>query len=211
MKFFSSLVVAALLVSSVSFAGNDSYKQSSSKVDYSKIDEAFDRLKDVGVDLQPTGTICEYLAKETIERKFSPDQFEIVLGIQYGEFKNAVGELDVTVIDREFSQVVYVAEVKCWKNPASGLKKAKEQLSRFMNYLNGRRVNWMKILAPGYDSLHVESADFQNQFDVGYIAQKGSRKSGYTTELDFTLREAMKLRARIMECQDAGECKRPAN
>jgi hypothetical protein len=203
MKILSLFVASMLLISSSSFAGSYSHHEQNSQ----KIAQAFETLKDIGVDLQPTGAICEYIAKAQLEKKYSPEQFQIILGVQYGEERNAVGELDVTIVDLEYQEVIYVAEVKCWKKPRAGLKKAKSQISRFMNYLRGHRVNWMKILAPDYEGTTIDSSYYQNDFEVGYIAQKGSRKSGYTTELEFTLREAMELRSMIMTCQREGDCR----
>lgn len=171
------------------------------------VNQAYERLKNIGVDLQPTGTICEYLAKETLEKKYSPEQFRVVIGVQYGETTDAMGELDLTVVDLEYDEVVYVGEVKCWKDPRAGLKKAKEQLARFKGAQHSSRVNWMKILAPGYSDLQITSRHYDSNFETGYVAQKGSRKSGYTSELDFTLSEAMEIRARIRACQSSGECR----
>lgn len=195
----------ALFIAIPSFVSSAKSKYSRSN---DQLDAAFSRLKDIGVDLQPTGTICEYLAKETLEESYPSEQFKIVIGIQYGERKNAVGELDMTVVDLEYNEVVYIAEVKCWKNPRAGLKKAKSQMNRFLTNLRGRRVNWMKILAPGYDDWTMNARNFDSNFEVGYIAQKGSKRSGFTKELEFDLSDAMKLRQRIMECQKERRCAR---
>lgn len=202
MKILKFFLMTVLLAPNFTLASTKSLNTSS------KLNEAFQRLKDVGVDLQPTGTICEYLAKEKLEETFNPEQFQIILGIQYGEQRNAVGEIDLTVMDLVHDEVVYIAEVKCWKNPSAGLKKAKSQLNRFINYLEGNKVNWMKILAPGYDNIFVSSRLFNSGFDVGYIAQKGTSRKGYTHELSFSLKEAMILRSMIMKCQSQGKCKK---
>jgi hypothetical protein len=203
MKKISLILV--LLISFPSFVTNAKSKYRGSSED---LDAAFSRLKDVGVDLQPTGTICEYLAKEVLEKKYPVEQFKVVVGIQYGERRNAVGELDMSVVDLEYDEVVYIAEVKCWKNPSAGLKKAKKQITRFLTNLRGNRVNWMKILSPGYEDWSIDSSYFDSNFDVGYIAQKGSKRSGYTDELELSLSDAMKLRTKIMECQSEGSCAR---
>lgn len=173
------------------------------------VDDAYELHKNDGVDLAAVGTICEYLAKDVLERKYDPDLYRVVIGVQYGQSRNAMGELDLTVVDLEYNEAVFIGEVKCWKDAKAGLRKAKKQLSRFRNAHYDNRVNWVKILSPGYSDFVVSKRTYNGSYEVGYVAPKGTRKAGYTHELDLTLEEAMTLRKRIMDCQDSGRCKRP--
>lgn len=173
------------------------------------VDDAYELHKNDGVDLQPIGTICEYLAKDVLEKRYDPDFYRVVIGVQYGESRNAMGELDLTVVDLEYNEAVFIGEVKCWKDPRAGLAKAKKQINRFRKANDQNRVNWLKILSPGYTDFVVSKRTYRNSYEVGYVAPKGTRKAGYTHELDLTLDQAMDLRRRIMNCQESGKCKRP--
>lgn len=168
-------------------------------------DYYFNIFKDSGLDFEKDGRICEEIALLELRDEFGPN-YEVLSGIGYNLGKLTVGELDAVVKHQSTGKVVLVAEVKCWKNPKGGLKKAHSQRARFENSLSQRprQLTFENI------SKNVLSVDnFKDTFNYRSIAQKGSAEFGFDQELELTLRELTQLRSKLLKCQSFGPCKRP--
>lgn len=166
----------------------------------------FNALKNHPRSYEDTGAICEELARLKFERKFNNSNFEVLVGIAYGDVQNTIGELDIVVFDHSQEKVILVSEVKCWKNLQGGLAKAKDQRQRFLFNLNSNK------------NLYFESTSSQKQYKTeqfkfvttfSTIGQKGAVNNGYDDELEYDLRELHTLRMEMLRCQDRKECAQP--
>lgn len=171
------------------------------------LEQDYNAIKNSGRSFEPQGTICEEVAKLGFEKQFPAPQFEVITGITYGEKFGTLGELDLIVIDTVSNTAVAIGEVKCWKNPAQGLAKAMDQRDRFI-----RNIHSGKNLVFGWDQDQTRKFS-KDQFSkintFVSIAQKGSKEVGFDQELDYTLKELMTLRSKILRCQDLADCKKP--
>lgn len=183
-----SLALVFFLLSSVVFADTIS--------DYAKM------FKDKGYDWEANGNMCEYMAREEMKEHFPEDKYEIKSGIVYKLNNNVIGELDLIVFNRATNLVDYIGEVKCWKDIAAGLDKAKKQRERFQKHV-GKNIT----LADSKQSYNV--AQFRAVQSYFSVAQKGGVAAGFTYELALTLLEAQQLRMVMLRCQNAGTCAKP--
>ena len=169
-------------------------------------DEDFKELKDRPASYENTGSICEEVGRLQVERELNSPNFEVVTGIEYGDNSRTIGELDIVVFDKKSGDVVHVAEVKCWKDMRGGLKKAREQRSRFLKAIHsGKKLYFRSTL----DQHSYSSEVFENVNDFTTMGQKGTKKSGYDAELEYDLSQLHKMRGEMLDCQSRGECATP--
>lgn len=86
-----------------------------------------------GYDFDKEGDVLELLANLTLEQEYGTDEYFSSSGIEYrmpGE--RTLGELDVIIQRRDNCQAVVVGEAKLG---LKALSKARDQVSRFRNYL----------------------------------------------------------------------------
>lgn len=170
--------------------------------DEKRIDELFEKLATVKLDFDPTGTVCEQVALIEFENKFPKDQYDMVVGIEYGN-KEAIGELDVVVFDKKTKQVDTVAEVKCWKSPEGGLNKARSQRMRFQSSVNRNNIKlWDK------NKNQYQRSQFSNVREYLTVGQKGVLDHGYNVELSLDLKDLMRLRDKLLDCYAYKKCPR---
>jgi len=168
--------------------------------------EDFEKIKNNGRDLEPTGAICEEIAQLRFSELYPAPDYEVVTGIQYDDKDGTVGELDLIVFNKEKIAEV-IGEVKCWTNAKSGLKKAEDQRKRFQKNVNSPIALKFKWLSD--PSRPLTKTQFNKAKKFIFIAQSGTIADGYDYELPYTLRELMHLRADILNCQAQGNCKKP--
>ena len=80
------------------------------------------------------GKKCEWLAQKKIAKRYPKKKFKLFKNVTYRSYSN-VGELDIVVINKKTSKVIYIAEVKCWKNLVKASKAADKQLNRFKDVI----------------------------------------------------------------------------
>lgn len=168
--------------------------------------EDFDALKNTGRDFEPTGAICEEVARLRFAEKYPQPEYTVVTGIQYmdGKTGNTLGELDLVVFDNATQIAKIIGEVKCYTTAKSGMKKAKEQRQRFQKYVQSSKALSFKWL---WDpSKKLTKTQFNKTNIFLFIGQSGTQKHGYNVELPYTLQEMMKMREDIMACQTSHQC-----
>lgn len=176
-------------------------------IGFCNLEDDFLALKDSGISYEATGTVCEEVAQLQFEKKYVPEQYTVVTGIEYNADGRTIGELDLVIFDNASKKVVLVGEVKCWKNMSSGLKKAKDQRQRFLKYLRSSKAitfQWLKD-----KTAKITKPQFHDLSKFVSIAQKGAMASGYEYELPYTLNELMGLRTRLIRCQEYDDCAKP--
>lgn len=167
----------------------------------------FEALKNEAVDYEPSGQVCEQVARLQFAQKYKPEQYQITGGIEYNVLNRTIGELDLVILDRKSQAVVLVGEVKCWKSLDGALDKAHDQRSRFINTLQKHGEN---IVFEAKDGGEYHAQQFQSPSPKFIsIAQAGSTKHGFDAELGYSLHELMQLRTMLLKCQDQGQCPRP--
>lgn len=188
MKFFVSLFV--VLSSAVALAG---------------LGDDFAKLKqNPRVDYEVVGAVCEQVAKLRFEEEFPAGRYTVTTGVEYGDGRRTIGELDVVVLENLTSRVVRVTEVKCWKSLSGALKKAQEQRARFIRTLKSNLPIKFKSLS---SNLQFKKENFANVSEYGSMAQKGSKSAGFDRELPYELKELMQLRLMMLQCQQSGQCR----
>jgi hypothetical protein len=174
---------------------------------FAGLSDDFEAIKNLSRDLEPTGAICEEVAQLRFSEKYPQPQYRVVTGIEYSDRDGTLGELDLIVFNNETQTAEFVGEVKCWKNPKGGLKKAKEQRDRFLKNVASSKALKFKWL--GDPSVKLTKTQFNKVKDFFYIAQSGTIADGFDFELPYSLRELMELRMEILRCQNEGRCPRP--
>lgn len=181
---------------------------SMAQVCFAGLAQDFDLIKNTGRDLEPTGAICEEVAKLRFAEKYPEPQYRVYVGIEYSDSERTVGELDIVVMNNETQSADVIAEVKCWKAPKNGLKKAHEQRARFLtNVHSGKALKFSWIENP---SVALRKAQFNTAKIFLSVAQSGAKADGFDEELPYTLKELMDLRSDILRCQDSGQCPKPS-
>jgi hypothetical protein len=173
----------------------------------SGLSEDFDKLKNSGHNLEPTGAICEDVAQLRFAEKYPEPQYKVVTGIEYSDRDGTLGELDLIVFNNQTQVAEVVAEVKCWKNAKSGLKKAKTQIARFVKNVKSTKALKFKWLSQ--PQLSLTKTQFNKVSSYLYIAQANTLNDGYDYELPYTLQELMQLRGDLINCQASGNCAKP--
>lgn len=168
--------------------------------------EDFDQLKNTGQNFEPDGTVYEEIARLRFQEKFPQPEYAVFTGIEYSDNKTdlTVGELDLVVFNNQTHKAIVVAEVKCWKSPKGGLKKAKEQRQRFNNNMSSGKGLTFTWLADPKVKLNKNQFDEIEQFY--FIGPKGTQEFGFDFELDYILSELMELRKELLNCQSFGDC-----
>jgi hypothetical protein len=158
------------------------------------VSDLVEQLKNTDEKYEIIGTVCEQAARLDLQREYPSPRFSIETGISYGTNGRTVGELDVIVFDSTKSAVA-VAEVKCWKSFSGGLKKARDQRSRFLNNIKGGQALKM------WDKNHPShsSSEFANLKTFYTYSQKGGADAGFDRELPLTLDELMEARRMLLK------------
>ena len=185
--------IATLLASSLSFAAWS---------------EDFLEIKNTPRNYTDSGAICEELAKVQFEKEFDKKNYEVVVGIAYGDGQRTIGELDVVIFDKNANSAVKVTEVKCWSNLSGGLTKAHQQRARFLANIETDKKIFFKSTAT-LKSYSMEQFKTVTEFTT--LGQKGSVQAGYDAELDYELSELHRMSSQMIQCQNHGECARPTN
>ncbi|HLE00473.1 MAG TPA: hypothetical protein VJB59_09445 [Bdellovibrionota bacterium] len=161
----------------------------------------FEQLKQSAVSYENNGAICEQVTRLKLQERFPERGFRVETGIVYGEDRRTIGELDVVVFRKSDDQAILIAEVKCWKNLRSAIKKAHDQRARFQGVIQ--------------QGLPVDFRSAKDRFDLNQfsgspefiaVSQKGGESAGFDMGLDFTLEELMTLRSWLLRCQANREC-----
>lgn len=172
------------------------------------LSEDYDQIKDLGRNLEPTGAICEEIARLRFAEKYPQPNYTVVTGVQYSDKTgNTIGELDLVVFDNQTDVAKIIAEVKCWKSPKGGLKKAKEQRKRFLDNVHSPKALTFKWM---FDpKIKLTKTQFNKTNSFYFIGQSGVADYGYDYELPYSLNELMDLRGDILNCQTYGACAKP--
>jgi hypothetical protein len=173
---------------------------------FAGLSDDYEKIKNSGRDLEPTGAICEEVAQLRFVEKYPAPKYQVITGIDYSDAKGSVGELDLIVFNTETSMADVVAEVKCWKSPKNGLEKAKDQRQRFLTHVRSSKPIKFKWLDDPTFVLTKEQ--FSKVSEFYFIAQAGTQTEGFDYELPYTLKELMQLRSDVLNCQARGQCPR---
>jgi hypothetical protein len=169
--------------------------------------EAFERLRDSGVDYEVTGVVCEQVARLELEREYPPPQYRVRTGIVYASPQRVLGELDVVVFRASDRKAVLVAEVKCWTNLKGARRKAVDQRQRFEAAIaSGMSLEFYPASQP---DVRLRREQFEQVQRMMSISQEGGEAAGFDRSLELTLKELMQVRKRLISCQRAGQCRRP--
>ena len=164
----------------------------------------FQRLKQSGVSYQVEGTICEQAARLQLEASYPAPRYQVINDLTYSEGGQTIGELDDVVIDNQTNRAVLVAEVKCWQDFASALRKADKQRQRFLTNMKHPQ------------GIIVHSRQLDRDFDVNLISgvkkfitisQAGGESAGFDMCLPYGLEQLMDVRERLIRCQQQGTCR----
>lgn len=178
----------------------------SSSMAYAAWEQDFEVLKDIPRSYEDSGSICEEVARLEMQREYPAPQYDVVLGIAYGDETRVIGELDVVIFDNNLQKVVKIAEVKCWKDVRAGLEKAKEQRARFLKAV--RSTKPLRFFSTSTkQAFDIDKFKYVGEFFS--VAQKGSVALGFERELEYTLKEMRDYRYEMLRCQNQGKCARP--
>lgn len=175
------------------------------------IQTLFEKLRDSGEDYQNEGAVCEQVARLELQREYPSHSYEIVVGIEYANVRQTIGELDVVVFDRRpgpgQGQAVLVGEVKCWSDLRKARRKAAQQRTRFLDTIqSGVPID---MFLASNRSVPFRREQFQALSQFISISQRGGRSFGFDRDLPNSLPEMRELRETLMQCQAAGKCRRP--
>ncbi|OFZ21743.1 MAG: hypothetical protein A2X94_15765 [Bdellovibrionales bacterium GWB1_55_8] len=170
------------------------------------IQSLFEKLRDSGEDYQNEGAVCEQVARLELQREYPSHSYEIVVGIEYANVRQTIGELDVVVFDRH-GQAILVGEVKCWSDLRKARRKAAQQRTRFLDTIqSGAPID---MFLASNRSVPFRREQFQALSRFISISQRGGRSFGFDRDLPNSLSEMRELRETLMQCQAAGKCRRP--
>lgn len=171
---------------------------------FAGLTEDYDKIKDLGRNLEPTGAICEEIAQLRFAEIYPEPNYKVVTGIEYADKEKTLGELDVVVFNNETQLADIIGEVKCYTTVKSGLKKAKEQRKRFLTNINSPKAltfTWLNDR-----TVKLAKTQFKKAKKFVTIGQSGTIAKGYDYELPYSLSELMQLREDIIKCQSEGRC-----
>lgn len=173
--------------------------------------EDFNQLKHTGQNFEPDGAVCEEIARLRFQEKYPTPDYTVLTGIEYSDKKTGltVGELDLVVFNNQTHEAILMGEVKCWKNPKGGLKKAKEQRQRFIHNISSNKSLTFTWLNDPKVKISKSQLDEIEQFLS--IGPMGTKEYGFDYELDYSLSELIDLRRELLSCQAFGDCTKPAN
>lgn len=176
---------------------------------FAGLTEDFNQLKYSGQNFEPDGTICEEIARLRFQEKYPQPEYAVITGVEYSDNKTGltIGELDLVVLNNQSHEAVAIGEVKCWKSPKGGLKKAKEQRQRFQNNMSSKKSLTFTWLDDAHVKMHQSQFDEVEQFFS--VGPQGAKEFGFDYELDYSLSELMDLRSELLTCQAYGDCTKP--
>jgi hypothetical protein len=191
----------------------------------SNLDDIYDKLKNASENFNTVGTICEQVAKLSLQEKYPEPEYEIITGIVYYDpyKKKVMGELDLVVFENQNHKAVFLGEVKCkgWAARSSELKYRnaglsgkiekrvrKQPLDRILRRANReahqqlarfksivKRKKPVDLYLLSDPSVRFELSQFEPSFDTNSISFKDS---GFDIDLDLTIEELMELRSRLL-------------
>jgi hypothetical protein len=164
------------------------------------VEDYFEYLSHDSTDFEPMGNVCERVALKEVEALYPTALYDIKNGMEYNERNATIGELDLVMINRNTGKAEAVAEVKCWRSLQGGLKKAKEQRMRFLNYLN------RNIVLKDMEEKTYSKDIFSNIQKFFSISQRGGVSEGFDFELSLDFKELMDLRKKLLDCRVQGHC-----
>jgi hypothetical protein len=170
--------------------------------------EDFHTLKNSGKDFHIVGSICEHVTQLRYIEEYPEPDYRVLTGIAYRDKDRTLGELDLIVFENKDSKAILIGEVKCWKDPDGGLKKAKDQRQRFLKNIKSNKALTFEWLDNPKEKF--TKGQFNKTKNFISISQLGTKEAGFDVELEYTLEELMKLRHDIMACQVSGECVKPS-
>lgn len=171
---------------------------------FAGLSEDYHALKNSGKSFEPIGTICEEVTQLRYSEKYPAPEYRVLTGIAYSDKERTIGELDLIVFENQTHNAILIGEVKCWRSPKSGLKKAKEQRKRFLDHVKSSKALVFRWLSDPKEKF--TKTQFNKAKEFISVAQLGSKSKGFDVELEYTLEELMQLREDIMRCQDSTEC-----
>ena len=161
----------------------------------------FNQLKKIPANYRSFGAICEQVARLRLQKSYLPEQYKILVGLEYHNSKRILGELDIVVYSKTNGNVVMTAEVKCWKNLEAAAAKARRQLKRFFTYMrNGEDVYFRPLEKT---KIKFSKRHFLNSKEM-IISQKG--QGPFDKGLGLTLNQLNLLRERLINCQKKRIC-----
>lgn len=190
MKFIITLF-SVILFSSFSFAGWQ---------------EDFEVIKDIPRNYEDSGSICEEFARAEMQREFPAPQYEVIVGIAYGDENRIFGELDLVILDNNLQKIIKIGEVKCWKDLPTSLTKAQEQRARFLKAKGSPKTNRFVSTSTNQNFSPELFRQVKEFFSMG---PKGSTDFGFDRELEYTLKEMHTFRIEMIKCQRQGQCAKP--
>ena len=199
-----TLTMGLLLGLSIhAYAGAHEYLESRS------LEQAFEQLKDKPVDYTNTGSVCEELALLEFQDMFPDHRYQLFKGLIYTNGSRVLGGLDLVVfdMDRDDEGANLVGEVKCSRSVSSALSKAHEQLSRFKRYID--QGGYLEIYQATNPSRFFDVERFQGIAHLATVSFQGTVARGFDYQIPFDLAATQKLRNRLLDCQNRGECPRP--
>lgn len=169
-----------------------------------RLQPLYETLKTLPVNYKPDGAVCEQIARLQALDSFPGERFAVNVGVEYDLGAGTLGELDLVVTEKATGQVVSVAEVKCWHSLDEALDKAKEQQDRFLWNLSqyAERIHFVAHEA----GVGFQARDFKEIKSFVFISQRGGLRKGFHQEIPYTLSEVDELRAKLVRCQNQGQC-----
>lgn len=155
-------------------------------------------IQGLDYDYRKVGSVLEALAFRHLERLYPPPRYSVYRSVEYlNAAGRTVGEIDLLLYDHEAHAVIEIFECKISGQPERALRQAQDQLARFRNSLQAREVSRFnsRTRTP---SRGWSLADFPQPPKEGFIGGQGTRRFGYTIELDLTREEADILQARLL-------------
>lgn len=192
-------VVRALLLAAVVIAGHLAEARPAGS-----LSGYFEALRYVRVLYSNVGSVCEQVARIDLTKQYDSQIYSIDTNVLYGYGNEAVGELDVVVLDRLSNTVVKIYEIKCWSGAGNNaLRTARKQRERFfetMGFSASPRI-WSR-------QVKYSAQQFRNITPAQYLLG-GPPGRNFEYELPLTTSELNQLFAMIVACQKAGDCAQP--
>jgi hypothetical protein len=174
------------------------------KPNFSVIDEYFNALKGLPLDLRSHGPVCEQMARYQMAKTYGTSTYDYKVGIIYWNDSRVVGELDLVVLRKSDNEALFVGEVKCQRRMTRARHHAESQLDRFADHIDRNQVKEMYLSDD--ESERFSPSSFDEQPEQWTIGQKGAKAAGFTHELELDLDDVLHLQRRLIRCQEQGQC-----
>ena len=158
------------------------------------IKKAFESIKDKDFRTNNHGYLCEQLAIDSFKKKYPDPKYQIWNSIVYFNGGGIIGELDLVVYNSKSKKAEVVGEVKCKSRPYSALKKAHDQLDRFLSNKSGKSVRFVDACTKKVVNKKIFSGKSISDVTVSY---NGTVKKGFTYELELTFPEIKILHKKV--------------